>query len=84
MAVRGGFVVGTGSFSCQDILMQVRMEVPTSKWRPYPKKKKKNEQLNNKYINKNTIKNYTLHVCSYFLCLDMSQNVLFPSKCAFF
>ena len=48
MAVRGGFVVGTCSYSCQDIndaSQDVVMQVPTGKWRPYLKKI---EKLNNK------------------------------------
>ena len=44
MAVRGGFVVGFCSFSCQDNIdasQDIVMQVPSSKWRPYAKKKKK-------------------------------------------
>ena len=48
MAVGGGFVVETCSLSCQDIIdvsQDIVMQVPTSKWRPYPKKI---EKLNNR------------------------------------
>ena len=40
MAVRGGFIVGTCSFSGQDIIdasQDIVIQVPTSKWMPYPK-----------------------------------------------
>ena len=56
MAVRGGFVVGTCSFSCQDIIdasQDIVMQVLTNKWRAYAKKV---EKLSNKLINKNAIK----------------------------
>ena len=62
MAVRGCFVVGTCSFNCQDIIdasQDIVMQVSTSKWRPEPQKI---EKLNNKYINKNTIK-MILYMC---------------------
>ena len=44
MSARGGFVVGTCISSCQGIIdasQDIVMQVPTRKWRPYPKKKKK-------------------------------------------